>query len=869
MSITYAARMSFYRLKQFQCEVTGKSGLDYFQALESEQQEARTMHTRFPEPLKSAILRAVQWQVMGRLDHLVEAVYERFKDRYFRDEKIYIDIQGDKFFARVLEVFPPRPNAVSFLVNPDSHEGPIASTSSQPHKKSPTGLAHQIYGDLKIAAAVVNAADDPAKYYYRVQILEEEKPEGRDKHGASAKEARARYSGSFLDVQCSQMSRDRLAFSKSILRRFIRDCVDRDAAVASPWTVKPPVALRYGVDTIMPEATRQGVENIKKGEIQKRKKSYTAKNAALVAEQKEREAKERAAKALKAKEDAERLAAEKKKKKPIRYPTEDLDVTLSEKEKKAGMKIKRPVPSRVALPFNNTPGTFESMLMTWNFLMVYGHPLHLSTFTLDEFEHALRHSVAEPPCQILAEIHSTLIYNLRTVTFQRHSAVLSLMEDEEDGGGEDLGVTIEQLTAAMVDIGNNWERAPLRHGDGREGWEESLVGCLKDHANLENFPTLRRVLTRLLFAPDTLLETPSSPSTSRASTPTPVRLSHASTPGARYHTLPPEDRIAILHFMCNIAVSSKAIHAYMETCEEQLTALRKEKIEVNRQRKQYIEDRDTLLNGTKEEEQTPNGEPDDTPMGDMSELSDISASEGASESGSGIVKHSKSKDLRRKAQGLAHAKQREAARARNASVRQALAEHRRLDEEVNKLERRLEGIEREFRKLLGSIRAKPMGRDRFYNRIWWFDGMGSASLLGSGGIVQYGTGRLFVQGPSVFDQDILNRRLDVNVKERRLQEEGEEGMLGIGEWAVYTDLEEVDDFAAWLNPKGNRESALKNTLTKWWPHIAPGIRKRLVDLNNTAKLPEARRSTRVKQSGTDISRDPYMLWTNRRAVNSS
>ena len=39
---------------------------------------------------------------------------------------------------------------------------------------------------------------------------------------------------------------------------------------------------------------------------------------------------------------------------------------------------------------------------------------------------------------------------------------------------------------------------------------------------------------------------------------------------------------------------------------------------------------------------------------------------------------------------------------------------------------------------------------------------------------------------------------------------------------------QVDDFAAWLNPKGNRELALKNTLTKWWPHIAPGIRKRLV-----------------------------------------
>lgn len=38
---------------------------------------------------------------------------------------------------------------------------------------------------------------------------------------------------------------------------------------------------------------------------------------------------------------------------------------------------------------------------------------------------------------------------------------------------------------------------------------------------------------------------------------------------------------------------------------------------------------------------------------------------------------------------------------------------------------------------------------------------------------------------------------------------------------------QVDEFTAWLNPKGNRELALRNTLTKWWPHIVPGIRKRL------------------------------------------
>ncbi|TFY79366.1 hypothetical protein EWM64_g4644 [Hericium alpestre] len=903
--------MSFYRLKQFQCEVTGKSGLDYFQALESEQQEARTLHSRFPEPLKSAILKAVQWQVMGRLDHLVEAVFDRYKDRYFAGEKIYVDIQGDKFLARIVEVFPPRSTPTK--VEPPE-EQPVASSSSAVIKSTPLPV-HAIGGDLKVPAKEVNAADDPRKYYYRVQILEEERPEGRDKLAASVKEARAKYSGSFMEVQCPVMSRDRLSFSKSILRRFIRDCVDRDAAVASPWTVKPQVARRYGVSSVMPEETRLGVEDIKKGEIQKRKKVWEekegpstkkqkkltaaqeekAKAMAAVAERKEREAREKAEKQQKAKEEAERLAAEKKKKKPIRYPTEDLDVVLTEKEKKAGMKVKRPVPSRVALPFNDDKGTFEKFLMAWTFLVVYGHPLHLSTFTLDEFEHAIRHSLLEPECQILAEVHSTLIYNLRTLNFNRHSAVLSLLnlKDASASEGEEWGVSVDTLLEAMADVGNNWERAPLRHNEGREGWEESLVGCLKDHATLENFPALRRVLTHLLFAPVPSAEPINTPPSSRASSPSPtrtvVRSVTAQHPAQRYHTLPPEDRIAILYFMCNVAVSSKAIHVYMESCEEQLTALRKEKIEVNRSRKQYIEERDALLGDNKEEKGTPNGTTngngnsrgtaststngaeEDTPMNDLSDLSDVSASEAGSESGlsgsgNGNGKSTKSsQDLRRKAQTQAHAKEREAARMRNASAKQALAEHRRLDEEVNKLERRLEGIEREFRKLLGSVRVKPMGRDRFYNRVWWFDGLGSASLIGSGGVVQYGTGRIFLQGPSVFDQEILDRREEGDIHARRLQEEGEEGMLGVGEWAVYTDLEEMDEFTAWLNPKGNRELALRNTLTKWWPHIAPGIRKRQADLNVSAKLPEARRTPRVKHAAADVSRDPYMMWTNRRA----
>lgn len=86
------------------------------------------------------------------------------------------------------------------------------------------------------------------------------------------------------------------------------------------------------------------------------------------------------------------------------------------------------------------------------------------------------------PCPLLAEIHSNLIYNLRTVSFTRHSATLSLLKLKESVGPEHkvFGVTIDDLTSAMADVGNNWERVPLRHAEGREGWEDALVGCLKD-----------------------------------------------------------------------------------------------------------------------------------------------------------------------------------------------------------------------------------------------------------------------------------------------------------------------------------------------------------------------------------------------------
>jgi len=46
--------------------------------------------------LKGKVLASVQFQVMGRLDKLVDLVYERYKERYFAGEKVFVDLSGDK-----------------------------------------------------------------------------------------------------------------------------------------------------------------------------------------------------------------------------------------------------------------------------------------------------------------------------------------------------------------------------------------------------------------------------------------------------------------------------------------------------------------------------------------------------------------------------------------------------------------------------------------------------------------------------------------------------------------------------------------------------------------------------------------------------
>lgn len=419
---------------------------------------------------------------MGRLDHLVELVYERYKDRYFVDESMWllssalhlahrlvsftevlVDVQGDKYTAKVVEIYPPKSLIDKWRGSPLDSDDSLMS----PNPEDVLKIAHETGCDLSIRHQDVLETDDPAAYFYKVQIIEEDKvaSDAATKNGVISKverresgrvremngrdnDAKSKWGGSLMEVQCNAMScvshflngsvliqlsqrRDRLVFSKSLLRRFLRECLDRDSSIASPWTVKRDVALRYRIPTDMPLAVKAGLERIRQDEIDKRRKIWEEKEAqaeregiytkkmqkrdereakgtsylfaiigtykwiiirvwpppaaakAAESEAKQREVEVRAAAVVKAKEDkvaaereAERIAMDKLKlkKKPVRYPTEDLDIRLTERDKKAGMKLMRPTPATGPdkLPFLDHDDTFENFIASWNFFMCYG-----------------------------------------------------------------------------------------------------------------------------------------------------------------------------------------------------------------------------------------------------------------------------------------------------------------------------------------------------------------------------------------------------------------------------------------------------------------------------------------------------------------
>ncbi|OCF58877.1 hypothetical protein L486_03368 [Kwoniella mangroviensis CBS 10435] len=931
---SFCARRAFYAQPIFQCEVSGKSSLSYFTALQSEQKEVRQLHSRFPRQLKKAVLSAVQFQIEGKLDTLADKIFERFHDRFFDEEKVFVDVDGDKYLARIVKTFPPRSLATT-------------SSSSSPFKPAQP-ILHPYATDLSLPLEEVNEKDDPSKYFYNVRLIEEGYPEGiaaeytsanGQSNGPDDEEEDGKgdkWMGSTMEVQCDKISRDRINFSRAMLKRFIRDCVVRDTAVYSPWTVKPSVAARYGIPTEMTEEIRQGILNYKERQMDKRKREREerlglnnpapagdADEPKTKKQKKEEEKKSREEERLREKEakEREREEEERKKKKALKYPAEDYLVEWSEdKDKPAGRIEVRPQ-LQTLLPFGDQ---FEKLLMTWSFLNVMGKPLGLSPFSLEDYERSLYHNDNyQGPAPLMTEIHSVLLNALVADLSAGHEPAKTLSsygkepDNDTDYWEGKKGATTETLTPVVLPLAESWKSKVLSVKEGRKGWEGSLIGCLWERATLEELPNYLDNILHLTYEDKPAPTRPSwatGPSTSATNGTNGLILAK---PEKRYNSLHHSHKLDIIAFLIELVNQTEQIREFMEESTFNLTEVRKDQVEVKRELRRVQAEREALEPKEKpKEEGEENGdvsmevknEGTDSPDVSMNghtnghisishdrdeledspsiqdDISDVESDhKDLSAIGASRRKAMKEKALEREAESNLRnqklAKEREELRIKKLEGKHIANEKKRLMEEEEAINLKLKHLEYDFRRWIYTLRSKPLGYDRFGNKYWWMDGLGSSQILNSDGKVNLGTGRLFVQGVDPEEEDIL-RNLATNVveeevtkeyvDERRSREEG--GKLDAGQWAIYDYPEQLQELMNWLNPRGIRENQLLKQLRMWQYEIELGMKRRKT-LNgldapadgdeNTRKL---RPSRKVNQG--DDEKEGYMNWKNKRSLES-
>ncbi|ELT88139.1 hypothetical protein CAPTEDRAFT_221184 [Capitella teleta] len=88
------------------CEITGRSGLTYQEALECEQ-AAKKRLSSFPSNLQKPILFLATRTYRGRLNELNDDVFVFAKDRYFIGESVEVTQQNQKINCKVVQVIPP------------------------------------------------------------------------------------------------------------------------------------------------------------------------------------------------------------------------------------------------------------------------------------------------------------------------------------------------------------------------------------------------------------------------------------------------------------------------------------------------------------------------------------------------------------------------------------------------------------------------------------------------------------------------------------------------------------------------------------------------------------------------------------------
>ncbi len=398
------------------------------------------MDSSFPEALREPVLRRVQFSTTSRIDNLVDQVFEDFRQDFYPGETVTVVLDdGTRLNGLVRE-------------------------------KAKFPELRRIDGSVERKAF--------SRYFVQLMTRSDEEALVDDDH----------------------IVRDRKAFTKQMLRSFIKNTVSREAWTGAPWLVKSKIAEEYRIDTEIPlhlqygnkAAERKANAAARKGEQEGMHQFWASRGLPEL---------KPAIKGPKSRMNPEELANMKNEQyqeyqralqgnptfvlpntgqttfdlhhydspngaqysalphivpkpfpkppppPPIKYPIEDLEVSpVRDGTHRPAVKyLSRDTPT-AAINNPDSPllmNTVGSLLETWNTLNVYCQVFVLDSFTFDDFVEAMQFSSLDNQCELFDEIHCAVLKKLVNGENDQNGAVQislpDLPSDDEGGDSNDEG----------------------------------------------------------------------------------------------------------------------------------------------------------------------------------------------------------------------------------------------------------------------------------------------------------------------------------------------------------------------------------------------------------------------------------------------
>ncbi|XP_032918613.1 bromodomain adjacent to zinc finger domain protein 1A isoform X2 [Catharus ustulatus] len=191
------------------CAVTGKPGLTYQEALESEKKARHNLQS-FPEALIIPVLYLATLTHRTRLHEICDEIFAYVKDRYFVDETVEVlRNNGARLQCKVLEVIPPAHHNGMANGHTSSADGDTIVISDSDDSETHNSSAQN--GEKK-------AIIDPSLFKYKVQPIKKHLYEP-------------------VIVKASQLSRRKHLFSRDRLKLFLKQhCEPHDGVIKAKAT---------------------------------------------------------------------------------------------------------------------------------------------------------------------------------------------------------------------------------------------------------------------------------------------------------------------------------------------------------------------------------------------------------------------------------------------------------------------------------------------------------------------------------------------------------------------------------------------------------------------------------------------------------